>query len=320
MSRGRRPLLLTIAGSDPSGGAGLQGDLKVFLRFGVSGAAVPTAVTVQSTSGVRSVNPLPAPLVAAQLAALLADVRPAAVKVGLLGRGATVEAVARALSPLARRGTPIVLDPVLAASSGLRLLPRSAVPALVRRLLPLATLVTPNLAEAAELAGLPVADVRRHPLETAQVLLQAGARAVLLKGGHLPGPRATDLLVTPGRATFLSLPRRHGRRRVHGTGCALASAIAALLARGRTLEQAVEGAKAWLAGAIAGAQRTGRGALQLDVLAPLDDGARVAGAGAAGAGAVSRRAGGRRTRRASASSPRRRTRRRPRGRPRAARA
>ena len=267
MSRERKAVTLTIAGSDPSGGAGLQADLKVFLRFGFSGMAVPTAVTVQSPTGLRAVNPLPAALVAAQLAALLADVRPAAVKVGLLGSGENVRAVARALLPLSRRGIPIVVDPVLTATEGPRLLPEADVPVLMRQLVPLATLITPNLQEAAELTGRTESDVRTHPEETARDLIKAGARAVLLKGGHMVSDEATDLLATKNDVTLFSLPRVPRRRQVHGTGCALAASIAALLGRGQTLEQAVQGAKEFVTSAIAGARPIGRGARQLDFLA-----------------------------------------------------
>jgi len=257
---------LTIAGSDPSGGAGLQADLKIFLRFGFSGAAVPTAVTVQSPTGVRSANPLPAALVKAQLEALLADVRPAAVKVGMLGSADSVRVVARALAPLARRGIPIVLDPALCSSDGERLIPAADVPVLVRQLVPLAMVVMPNLQEAAEMLGRKEEDVRTNPDRAAKDLMRAGARAVLLKGGHMTSEEATDLLATRTQMILFSLPRVPRRRQVHGTGCALSAATAALLARGQTLEQAVQGAKEFVTAAIAGARAIGRGARQLDFL------------------------------------------------------
>ncbi|HTE06444.1 MAG TPA: bifunctional hydroxymethylpyrimidine kinase/phosphomethylpyrimidine kinase [Planctomycetota bacterium] len=262
---------LTIAGSDPSGGAGLQADLKVFLRFGLSGAAVPTAITVQSPAGVRSVHALPAGLLARQLAVLLADVRPAAVKVGLLPDADAVRAVARAIAPLARLKIPIVVDPVLCASDGTRFLPRDAVPVFLRHLVPLATLLTPNIAEAAELAGTDERHVREVTDEVVATLCTAGARAVLIKGGHGSGDESTDVLGTRRGMTLYSLPRVPRRRRVHGTGCALAAAIAAMLARGSSLEEAVQGAKAFVAQAIAGARHVGRGSRQLDFLAQNDD-------------------------------------------------
>ncbi len=257
---------LTIAGSDPSGGAGLQADLKVFLRFGLSGAAVPTAITVQSPTGVRAVHALSANLVSQQLGALLADVRPAAVKVGLLPDAECVRAVARALGPLVRLRIPIVIDPVLAGSDGTRFLPKDAVSVWMRHLLPLATLVTPNIAEAAELAGCDEKTVRDATDEVVATLCQAGARAVLIKGGHGTGDEATDVLGTKEELTLYSLPRVPRRRAVHGTGCALSAAITALLARGLSLEESVQGGKAFVELAIRGARHIGRGSRQLDFL------------------------------------------------------
>lgn len=267
-----RPVPLTIAGSDPSGGAGLQADLKVFLRYGLSGAAVCTAATAQGTAGVAAVYPLEAEVVSAQLAALLADLKPAAVKVGMLGSGANVRAVSRALLPLVRRNVPIVVDPVLAAGDGTRLLPAEDVPVLRRHLLPLATLVTPNLAEAAELAGTDEARVRQHTDEVVATLLRGGCRNVLIKGGHMPGEEAVDVLgLRGGEMVLFSATRVPRRTRVHGTGCALSAAIAALLALGRDLEDAVQGGKAFVTAAIEKARRVGRGeARQLDFLAKLD--------------------------------------------------
>jgi len=264
MSRARAIVPLSIAGSDPSGGAGLQADLKVFLRFGLSGAAVPTAITVQSASGVRAVHPLDAALVGRQLAALLADLAPAAVKIGMLGDARVVRAVARALAPLARRGVPIVVDPVLASGDGRRLLARRDVPVLLGQLVPLATLLTPNVAEAAELAGVPASRVVAYASEVLATLRRAGARAVLLKGGHLSGETSTDLLSQRGSTVAFTLPRVRTPRRVHGTGCALSAAIAARLAQGASLEDACGQAKAWVHAAIAGARPSGRGALRLD--------------------------------------------------------
>jgi hydroxymethylpyrimidine/phosphomethylpyrimidine kinase len=269
-----RPLVpLSIAGSDPGGGAGLQADLKVFLRFGLSGAAVPTAVTVQSPTGVRSVQGLTGALIGQQLAVLLADVRPAAVKVGLLADADAVRAVARALAPLARLGIPIVVDPVLAASDGTRFLPKDAVPVLLRHLVPLATLLTPNIAEAAELAGVEESVVHDEADRVVNTLLETGARAVLIKGGHGSGEEATDVLGTRRELVLYSLQRVPGRRTVHGTGCALSAAITALLARGIGLPEAVQGAKEFVTQAIAGARHIGRGARQLDFLVSSEPGA-----------------------------------------------
>ncbi len=263
MTSRRRLVPLTIAGSDPSGGAGLQADLKVFLRHGLSGAAVPTVITVQSTTGVSGLHVLPGKLVSEQLGALLRDVRPAAVKVGLLGSADNVRAVARALLPLKRAGVPIVVDPVLAAGDGTRLLPADAVPVFNRQLLPLATLLTPNIDEAAELSGHSAEDVRRKVEQVSQALIDAGAAAVLVKGGHLTSEESTDVLATREELILFSLPRIARRRHVHGTGCALASAIAARLAQGERLEHAVQAAKEWVHAAIEGAAPIGRGARQL---------------------------------------------------------
>jgi hydroxymethylpyrimidine/phosphomethylpyrimidine kinase len=266
MTKGRPLVPLTIAGSDPTGGAGLQADLKVFLRFGLSGASVVTAITAQSPTGVQSVRPLPARQVKGQLDALLSDVRPAAVKVGMLGSGENVRAVARALAPLARRNIPIVLDPVFAASDGTRLLPRKELPTFVRLLMPLATVVTPNLEEAAELAGMTEPAVRADAESAVMAILKTGAQQVLITGGHMASEESTDVLGDKNQLTLYSLPRVPRRRRVHGTGCALTAAITALLAQDLPLEQAIGGAKEFITRAIAGARHIGRGSRQLDFL------------------------------------------------------
>ncbi len=271
MSRKRLVVPLSIAGSDPTGGAGLQADLKVFLRYGLSGTAVCTANTAQSPAGVEAVHPVPAAVVASQLGVLLRDVRPAAVKVGVLGSGDNVRAVARALLPLSRRGVPIIVDPVLAAGDGTRLLPKADVPLLQRHLLPLATLVTPNLAEAAELAGVEESQVRAKTDEVVRTLLRSGCRNVLVKGGHMDSAESVDVLgVRGGELVLFSAARVPRRTRVHGTGCALAAAITALLALGRSLEDSVQGGKAFVTAAIEGARPIGRGSRQLDFLTRLE--------------------------------------------------
>ena len=262
--RPRPPVPLVIAGSDPSGGAGLQADVKVLLRHGLSAAAVPTAVTVQSPSGVSAVHAVGAKIVKAQLDALLTDIRPAVVKVGLLPDAETVRVVARALGPLASKGIPVVVDPVLGSSSGRRFLPVDDVPLFLRQLAPLATLLTPNIDEAAELSGLGVADVRQDTERVLKELLRTGARNVLIKGGHLPAGDAVDILGTREAFVMFSLPRIPRRRAVHGTGCALSSAIAAHLAQGVDLEDAIQAAKEWTQAAIQGARAVGRGARLLD--------------------------------------------------------
>ncbi len=247
------PIALSIAGLDPSGGAGVLADVKTFTALGVYGAGVVTAVTVQNTLGVRAVSPLPAELVAAQLDALLTDLPVRAVKIGMLATAEIVHAVADVLR--AHPGPAVVLDPVLVASSGAPLLDDDAVAALLTELLPLTTLLTPNLPEAARLLGetLP-------PTEAGARLLAHGAGAVLVKGGHGAGAELEDVLVTCGACAPLRL--RHPRvdtPHTHGTGCALSAAIAAGLAREMPLYQAVEHAVTWLQGALVNAYPIGAG-------------------------------------------------------------
>lgn len=258
---------LTIAGSDPCGGAGLQADLKVFLRLGLSGAAVPTAWTVQGPSGLKQIKPLTGRDVKAQLDAFLSDVRPSAVKVGMLPSAEVVRAVARALGPLAAKKIPIVVDPVLRSSSGKRVLPADDVAVFMRQLVPLATLLTPNIDEAAELSGMSVEQVRGDTEAVIRELLRAGVRNVLIKGGHLDGGEAVDILGTRTEYVMFSLPRVPHRNDVHGTGCALSSAIAGLLGKKLKLEDAVELSKQYVHAAIEGARTVGRGSRLLDYFA-----------------------------------------------------
>jgi hydroxymethylpyrimidine/phosphomethylpyrimidine kinase len=271
VSPARPPVPLTIAGSDPCGGAGLQADLKVFLRLGLSGAAVPTAWTVQGPSGLKQIKPLSGRDVKAQLDGLLADVRPSAVKVGMLPSAEVVRAVARALGPLAAKKIPIVVDPVLRSSNGKRVLPAEDVAVFMRQLVPLATLLTPNIDEAAELSGMSVDMVRSDTESVIRELLRAGARNVLIKGGHLSGGEAVDILGTRTEYVMFSLPRIPRRSDVHGTGCALSSAIAGLLGKKLKLEDAVELAKAYVHSAIQGARTVGRGNRLLDYLASPEE-------------------------------------------------
>jgi len=255
----RVPLrLLTIAGSDSGGGAGIQADLKTFAAFGGFGMSAITGVTAQNTAEVRGVKLLPPRFVAAQIAAVADDIGIDAAKTGMLGSAGIVRAVARAVRALGIQ--PLVVDPVMIAKSGARLLDRRAVAALRRDLLPLAAVVTPNLAEAVALGASPTrseADLERAAV---QLHLALGV-PVLVKGGHLPG-RPVDVLASPaGLARFVGRRRRRGP--VHGTGCTLSAAIAALLAAGFGLEDAIAGAKGYLEGAIAAAPRLGRGAIPL---------------------------------------------------------
>jgi hydroxymethylpyrimidine/phosphomethylpyrimidine kinase len=252
-----RATALTIAGSDPSGGAGIQADLKTFAAHGVYGAAVIAALTVQDTRGVREVREVPADFVAAQLEAVLADLRPAAVKTGMLLRADVVEVVARKLK---EHAVPrLVVDPVMISTSGARLLEEDAVEAMKRELFPLATLVTPNAGEAEVLSGVKVVDLPSAD-KAAMGIAALGPRAVLVKGGHFtiePG-WATDHFVSQSDFVDIRGPRS-AITDLHGAGCALAAAITARLALGEDLLGAVRRAKRWLTEAIEGAERPGRG-------------------------------------------------------------
>ena len=253
----RLPTVLTIAGSDSGGGAGIQADLKTFHQFGVFGTSVVTAVTAQNTVSVRGWEAVSVQLVTRQLEALADDLPPAAVKSGMLGSAAIVEAVAQGI---ARRRLPnYVLDPVMVATSGDRLLDPGAEQLIVRSLLPLAALVTPNLDEAGILVGRAV----RTPddMERAgHALLERGAKAALIKGGHLTHPAAevVDVLVTDGAARRLTRPRLDTTS-THGTGCTLSAAIAAGLALGRPLDRAVLDGIDFVYRAMAAAPGLGRG-------------------------------------------------------------
>ena len=253
---GRPPRVLVIAGSDPSGGAGLQSDLKVVHAFGAYGTSVVTAITVQDTVRVHEVSPIDPFLVERQLEAVLDDVGADCIKIGMLARRATVELVARVCERKAR-GIPIVLDPVLVSSSGHELLEVEGHTTLIQRLMPLCALVTPNAPEASLITGLEISE-EAHIYQAADRLLLMGQPAVLITGGHVGGEAVVDLLRTAD-----GLERRFEARRVqespHGTGCAMASAVAAGLAHGFTLESAVERAHAFVHDAIARAVRLGRG-------------------------------------------------------------
>ena len=246
---------LTIAGSDPSGGAGLQGDLKTFAAFGVHGAAVPTLLTVQNTRGVQRVEVLDPELVAQQLQAVLGDLSVAAIKTGALGNRAVVNAVAELLGAWPK--IPLVVDPVLGASAGQDLSGEDTIAALRDRLLPRTLLLTPNLPEASRLLGRPVTTVGQMAGAAAD-LAALGPRAVLLKGGHLAGEELVDVLHVNGKNALLPGARlRVGQ--THGTGCALSAAITALLARGVVLESACADGIDWLRGAMAHGLTLGRG-------------------------------------------------------------
>ena len=250
------PIALTIAGSDSGGGAGIQADLKTFERFGVFGTSVLTAITAQNTRGVSGWSPVAPALVTAQVDAVAADLRPAALKTGMLGDAATVHAVADAL---AKHGLgPYVCDPVMVATSGDPLLEPDAVSTIVARLLPLATLVTPNLDEAAMLVGEPVRDVPAMERAGRHVVERLGARAALVKGGHLAGDVTVDVLVDAEGVLHVEHPRL-ATTSLHGTGCTLSAAITAHLALGTPLRTAVRDALDYVHRAIATAPGLGSG-------------------------------------------------------------
>lgn len=262
---------LSIAGSDPSGGAGIQADLKTFHQHGVYGEAVITLITVQNTRGVSRVDVLAPDLVAAQIAAVLEDIPPAAIKTGALGDAQVIEAVAAALS---RVQVPVVVDPVMISKHGAPLLAADAAASLVRHLLPRATLLTPNAHEAAHLSGRPVRDAAEAK-DAARVILDLGARAVLIKGGHFEGAPVDVLVDAEGALSFEGA--RFATRHTHGTGCTLSAAITSHLALGATLVDAVREAKAFVAEAIRRAPGLGGGQGPVDHHAPLR-GAAKAGA------------------------------------------
>ncbi|KUJ64617.1 hydroxymethylpyrimidine/phosphomethylpyrimidine kinase [Streptomyces albus subsp. albus] len=255
------PLVLTVAGSDSGGGAGIQADLKTMLALGVHGMSVLTAVTAQNSRGVQGAWELPAAAVTAQFRSVVDDIGVAAVKTGMLASAELVETVAGLLAGLS---APVVVDPVGVSKHGDPLLAAEALDAVRAKLLPTATVATPNLDEVAQLTGVTVteeADLRR----AADAILEFGPRWALIKGGHLPGGQAVDLLTDGTREHWLRAPR-HDNRHTHGTGCTLASAIAARLALGDEVPRAVAAAKEYVTGAIAAGFALGGG------IGPVDHG------------------------------------------------
>ncbi len=261
--RGR---VLVIAGSDSGGGAGVQADIKAVSAMGAYAATALTALTAQNTLGVQGVMAVPAAFVALQLRSVLDDLGADAIKAGMLAERAIIEAVADTLHAVP--DVPLVLDPVMVAKGGQSLLAPEAVAALVRLLLPRAAVVTPNLPEAEALTGAAVADVAGMH-RAAERLLRMGAAAVLLKGGHLPGERLTDLLATPD-GTIVFEQSRVATRHTHGTGCTLASALTAGLAQGMVLADAVARARSYVRAAIETAPGLGAGHGPLNHLAWTD--------------------------------------------------
>ena len=261
----RHPIALTIAGSDSGGGAGIQADLKTFHAFGVFGTSAITAITVQNTLGVSGVHAVPLDTVVAQIAAVAVDLPPAACKTGMLATRELVVAVASAIRE--HRLPNYVLDPVMVATSGDRLLDEDAQAAVVEELVPLSTLVTPNLDEAAILVGVPVRDVSAMH-RAAESLVSAGAAAALVKGGHLDSHELVDVL-HDGRSIREFRWPRIDTRSTHGTGCTLSAAITALLARGMPLGAAVEQALDFVHRAIAQAPNLGAGSGPLNHFVPV---------------------------------------------------
>lgn len=255
VAAGPRPVLV-IAGSDPSGGAGIEADIKTLTALGAYAMTAITALTVQDTQGISEIHAVPAGFVGRQLRRLLADIGAEAIKIGLLGSAGMVDAVAVALRESAR-GVPIVLDPVLHSTSGTALLEPDGLRSLITTLLPMARLVTPNLDEAAALTGRPVRTL--EDMQTAaEALLGMGAGAALVTGGHLEGDALFDVLLEAGGMRIYE-GRRIDSAHTHGTGCTLSSAIAAALAAGKSLPEAVAEAREFVRRAITKAPGLGRG-------------------------------------------------------------
>jgi hydroxymethylpyrimidine/phosphomethylpyrimidine kinase len=244
--------VLTIAGSDSGGGAGIQADLKTFSALGAYGCSVLAALTAQNTRAVTAIHEVPPRFVAAQIDSVFYDIEIAAVKIGMLSSSAVIEAVADGLT--CHRPRNIVLDPVMVAKSGDRLLRPDAFASLRRRLLPLADVVTPNLPEAGDLLGLAPPVDEAGMIAAAAALRELGPRAVLVKGGHTAAPESIDVLDDGGKPLVL-VAQRLQTANTHGTGCTLSSAIAALLAQGMSLRDAVQAAKAYLTAAIEAADQ-----------------------------------------------------------------
>jgi hydroxymethylpyrimidine/phosphomethylpyrimidine kinase len=244
------PIALTIAGSDSSGGAGIQADLKSFAALGVYGASVITALTAQNTRGVIRIHAVPADFVTAQIDAVFGDLDVGAVKIGMVAQPATIDAIAAGLKRWSTQH--VVLDPVMVATSGDRLLAADAIEALRTKLIPRAALITPNLPEAAAFLDEPVAESAAAIERQGQRLLAMGCPAVLIKGGHGHGTESIDYLFRRNGTVALAAPRI-ATNNTHGTGCSLSAAIAAGLAKGEEMETAVRNAKAFVSAAIAAA-------------------------------------------------------------------
>jgi hydroxymethylpyrimidine/phosphomethylpyrimidine kinase len=250
------PIALTIAGSDSSGGAGIQADLKTFAAFGVYGASVITALTAQNTLGVTAIHHVPTEFVTAQMDAVFSDLDVKAVKIGMVADGAVIDAIIADLDRWSAK--QLVLDPVMVATSGDRLLAPEAVDALRIKLIPHAGIITPNLPEAAALLNESVAETEVDIERQGKLLLAMGCEAVLIKGGHGKGTESVDYLFSANGVVAFRSPRI-ATKNTHGTGCSLSSAIAAGLAKGDALETAVKNAKTYVSAAIAAADNLGVG-------------------------------------------------------------
>ena len=254
----RYPVALTIAGSDSSGGAGIQADLKTFSSLGVYGASVITSITAQNTEGVRGIQAVAQKIVEGQIDAVFEDLRIDAVKIGMLHNRENIKSVADAIDCYCP--SKVILDPVMISTSGSKLMEDKAIESLVTELFHRVTLVTPNIDEAAFLSGMPIRD--EQDMETAaQKLLTLGVRSVLMKGGHLGGQEMADILFTEGEAPLRLVAPTVDTKNMHGTGCTLSSAIAAYMALGEQLPEAVQAAKKYITAALeAGADvQTGHG-------------------------------------------------------------
>ena len=256
----KRPAVLTIAGSDPSGGAGIQADLKTMTALGCYGMTAITAVTVQNTLGVTGAQNMPPALVAAQLDAIFTDIRPDAVKIGMVSCKDTIEVIAEKLQEY--HAENIVMDPVMISTSGHRLMEEDAMASLIRLLLPLADVSTPNLHEGAALAGCPISS-KEDMIHAAGLLRKMTGHPVLLKGGHL-ADCADDLLYINDSEQIWYPGKRIRTKNSHGTGCTLSSAIASGLAQGLSLPAAVKEAKAYLSGALSAGLELGHGCGPVD--------------------------------------------------------
>ena len=268
MSGRMKGRVLVVAGSDSGGGAGIQADIKAITALGAYAATAITALTAQDTLGVHGVLPVPPDFLRQQMELALADPGADVIKTGMLGDAGTVELVCDVLEAAPR--LPLVADPVMVAKGGHKLLADAAIERIVRRLLPLASIVTPNIPEAEALTGMAIPDAAAMP-RAAAALLALGAPAVLLKGGHMEGPEVADLLTMPGEEIWLRGPRIDTRH-THGTGCTLASAIAAGLAQGLALPRAVARAHAYVQAAIARAPGFGKGHGPLNHAVTVDAG------------------------------------------------